>query len=84
MVCVCMCVSVISITQKKIAADTSNFVFYICILFKCNIKLSMKIGKKLCVEGITKNFNTLKDYRPLLAISRQPPVLYAYKPTRLS
>ena len=52
--CVCVCVSVISITQKQITAETSNFVFYICITYRCYLKLFMKIGQKLCVQGHTK------------------------------
>ena len=46
-VCLCVrasvCVSVISITQKQITAETSNFVFYICIMYKCYLKLFIKI-----------------------------------------
>ena len=30
-----VCVCVISITQKQITAETSNFVFYICIAYRC-------------------------------------------------
>ena len=29
---VCVCVSVISITQKQITAESSNLVFYICVI----------------------------------------------------
>ena len=31
-VCVRICLSAISITQKKVTAETSNLVFYICII----------------------------------------------------
>ena len=56
--CVCLCVrvSVISITQKQITAETSNLVFNIIIKYRCNLKLFMKIGQKLCVQGHTKEF----------------------------
>ena len=55
-VCMCVRVSLISITQKQIAAETSNLVFYICIRHKCDLKLFIKIGQKLCVQGHTKEF----------------------------
>ena len=44
-VCVSMCVSVsvISITKKKITSETSNLVFYICIMYKYYLKLFIKI-----------------------------------------
>ena len=51
-----VCVSVISITQKQITAETSNLVFYICIMRRCYLKLFMKIAQKLCVQGHTKEF----------------------------
>ena len=51
-----LCVSVISINQKQITAETSNLVFYICIIYRCYLKLFMKIGQKLCVQGHTKEF----------------------------
>ena len=53
---VCVCVSVISITQKQITAETSKSVFYICIMYRCYLKILTKIGQKLCVQGHTKEF----------------------------
>ena len=32
-----VCVSVFSITQKQITAKTSNFIFNICIIYRCAI-----------------------------------------------
>ena len=46
--CVSVCVSVISITQKQITRESSNLAFYICIIRKCYLKLFIKIGQKLC------------------------------------
>ena len=51
-----VCVPNISITQKQFTAEISNLVFYICITSKCYLKLFMKIGPKLCVQGYTKEF----------------------------
>ena len=53
-VCVSVCVSVISITQKQITAETSNLVFYICIIYRCCLKLFIKTEQKLCVQGYKK------------------------------
>ena len=61
-VCACMCVYVISISQKQIAAESSNLVFYICIICKCDLKLFIKIGQKLCVQGHTKEFLYITAY----------------------
>ena len=57
-VCVCLyaCVSVISITQKVITAETSNWVFNISIIYRCYLNLFIKIGQKLCVQRQTKEF----------------------------
>ena len=55
-VCVRVCLSVISITQKQITAETSNLVFYICIMYRCYLKLFVKIGQNLCVQGHAKEF----------------------------
>ena len=49
-------VCVISITQKEITAESSNLAFYICVIGRCYLKLFMKIGQKLCVQGHTKEF----------------------------
>ena len=42
-------VSVISLTQKQITAETSNLIFYIFVIYRCCLKLFMKIGQKHCV-----------------------------------
>ena len=63
--CVCVCVSecfFFSITQKQTTAETSNLLFYICIIYRCYLKLFMKIGQKLCVQGHTKGFYYTKAY----------------------
>ena len=51
-----VCVSVISITQKQITAESSNVVLYICITGRCYLKHFIKIEQKLCVQGHTKEF----------------------------
>ena len=63
--CLYTCV-VISITQKQITAETSNLVFNIRITYRCYLKLFIKVGQKLGVQGHTKNSNTL---RPMDEIS---------------
>ena len=57
-VCICMCVrvSVINIIKKQITAKTSNLVIYICFMYRCYLKLFIKIGRKLCVQGHIKKF----------------------------
>ena len=60
-------VSVISITQNQITAETSNLVFYICIMYKCYLKLFIKTDKNSVYRGRQKNYNTL---RPMDEISR--------------
>ena len=55
-VCMCVSVSVISITQKLVTAETSNLVFYILIINKLYLKHFIKIGQKLCVQEHTKEF----------------------------
>ena len=55
-VCVCVCVPVINITQKQIAAESSNLAFNICVIGRCYLKLFVKIGQKLCVQGHRKEF----------------------------
>ena len=52
----CVCASVIIIIQKQIAAETSNLIFNICIMCRCYLKLFIKTGRKLCVQGHTKGF----------------------------
>ena len=52
----CVCVSVISITQKQITAESSNLAFYICVIGRCYLKLFMKIGQKLCAQERTEEF----------------------------
>ena len=49
-----VCVCAITITQKQITAESSNLEFYICNTGKCYLKLFIKIGQKLCVQGHTK------------------------------
>ena len=61
-VCPCVCVSVISLTQKQITAEASNFLFYIYIMYRCYLKLFIKIGQKLCVQGHTKEYEYIKDF----------------------
>ena len=48
------CVCLISITQKQIITETSNFVFYIYILCWCYIKLFMKARQVDCTQERTK------------------------------
>ena len=55
-VCVCLCVSVISITHKQITAESSDLAFYFCVIGRCYFKLFIKIGQKLCVQGHAKEF----------------------------
>ena len=49
-----VCVSVISITQKQITAETSNLVFNIRGIYRYYLKHFMKIGQKFCMQGHTK------------------------------
>ena len=49
--------TVISITQNQMTAETSNLVFYICIIRRCYLKPFMKIGLKLCT-GVYKRILT--------------------------
>ena len=51
--CASVCVSAVSITQKQIAAETSNWVFFMCITVYY-LKLFYKDWTKLCVQGWTK------------------------------
>ena len=61
-----MCMSVISLTQKQITAESSNLIFYICIMYKRYLEPFIKIGQKLCTQGKQKNSNKL---RPIERIS---------------
>ena len=55
-VCMLVCVSVISMTQKQITAEPSNLVFYACIISRCYLKFFIKIGQELCIQVNTKEF----------------------------
>ena len=57
-----VCVSLISIIQKQNTAETWKLVFYICIMYRCYLKLFIKIGQKLCVQGHTKEFLYITAY----------------------
>ena len=52
----CASIALWGATQNQIATETSNLVFYICIVRKRYLKLFIKIGQKLCVQGHTKEF----------------------------
>ena len=54
--CVCMsvCASVISITQKRITAETMNLAFYVYIVYKCYLKYFVKMGQIFCAQEHTK------------------------------
>ena len=52
-------VSVISITQKQIIAESSNLVFYNCIVGRCYLKLFKRSNKNSVYRGTLKNSNTL-------------------------
>ena len=56
----------ISITRKQITEETSNLIFYTCIICRYYLKLFIKIEQKLFVQGHSKNPNTL---RPVEGIS---------------
>ena len=49
-VCLCVCYQH---NSKQITAEISNLVFYICIIYRCFLKLSIKIRQKLCEQGYT-------------------------------
>ena len=46
-----LCMTVISINQKQITAETSNLIFYILIICRCYLKVFMKIELTLCTEA---------------------------------
>ena len=52
--CVCMHVSIFSISQKLSIAEFPNLIFYVSIICRCCLKLFMKIGLIVCVQGSTK------------------------------
>ena len=56
----CVFVPVNSITQKQVIAETSNMAFYICAIGRCYLRLFIKIGQKVCVQG-KKNSNKLRS-----------------------
>ena len=66
-VCVHVCVPFISITQKQVTAKTQNLVFYICIICMCYLKIFIKIGQTVCVQGYAQNKS--KTLRTIYGIS---------------
>ena len=52
----CASIALWGATQNQIATETSNLVFYICIMHRYYLKLFKKICQKLCVQGRTKEF----------------------------
>ena len=52
--CVSLCVSVIK--KKKITAESLNLVLNICIIGRCHLKIYIKIGQTICVQGHAKEF----------------------------
>ena len=54
--CMYVCASFITVTQKQIAAESSNLAFYICIIRRYYLKRFIKIGQKLCVQERIKKF----------------------------
>ena len=57
-----VCVHDISMHQKEITAETSCFLFYICMIYTCNLKLFIKIEQNFCVLGHTKEFLCIIAY----------------------
>ena len=53
-------VSVSSISPKQIILEISNLVFYICIIYRCYLKLFIKIGQRLWVLRHKKGFYALR------------------------
>ena len=60
-----VCVFVISITQKQIIAETkfiyilfklNLFIFYLCIQYMYSLKLFMKVGQIVRLQGHAKDF----------------------------
>ena len=54
--CVCICVTVISITQKQVMAETANLIYYTSIIWRCYSKLGT-IRQTVCLEGYAKKFS---------------------------
>ena len=50
-VCVCVCVSLISISNKQNTTETPNLAFYIYLMYRCDLKLFMKIGQIVLLQG---------------------------------
>ena len=55
-VCLCACLSVISINQKQIIAEILNLLFQTCVILKCHLKLFLKNEKIICVQRCSKEF----------------------------
>ena len=53
--CKCLCVYYKHI-PKKITTVISNLVFYICMIYSGYLKLFMKIGQKICVHWLAKEY----------------------------
>ena len=65
----CVCVSVISITQKQIPAKASSLELFICIKYRCYLKLFIKLVKKTLLTGAHKRIITHKGlWRKFLVI----------------
>ena len=56
-----MCVSVISLIQKQIAAESTNLAFYICITSRCYLKLLWRSDKNSVHRATQKNSNRLRS-----------------------
>ena len=50
---------IISITQKQITEETSDLVFYICIMYRCYLKFFIKIGQIFCIQRYTQKFENI-------------------------
>ena len=62
-VCVWICVTFISITQKQIVAETLNSILFVCMICRWYLILFVKIGQKLCIQGHIKEFYRSSTYR---------------------
>ena len=58
----CVCVSIISITQKQVVAGTQNLIFYIFNMRRGYLKHSMKIRQTVCVQVYSKEFKHIMAY----------------------
>ena len=63
-VCISACVSVFSYQHysKKFTSEISNLVFFISIMYRCYLKLFIKIRQKLCLQRHIKEFLCIKSY----------------------